>query len=160
MEELNLSSLVPVSGNTRADPRSGTDAAEPRSGRAPTLMARLRRETADLHRGVEELPFFRELTAGKLPVRSYVAFLKTMAVINGVLESAISDSTHPTLTFLWREDMRKLPLLQEDLASLQGRGSADAVESLQEWMTAPSRFPERWISAVNAILKKGRASSP
>lgn len=96
-----------------------------------TLMDRLRRQTEEHHRKIEALPFFGALMAGSLPVRSYVGLLKAMAVINGVLESVMSRSTHPVLTSIWREDMRKLPLLHDDLASFEGHCSGDIIPATE-----------------------------
>lgn len=116
-----------------------------------TLMNRLRRETEEHHRQVEALPFFDALMAGTLPIRCYVGLLKAMAVVNGVLESALSGAAHPVLASLWREDMRKLPLLQADLASLESHGAADIVPATERTLDLAATM-RAWSTARSLAL--------
>lgn len=116
-----------------------------------TLMARLRRETDQHHRNIEALPFFDALLSGTLPVRSYVGLLKAMAVVNGVLESALSQAAHPTLASLWREDMRKVSLLQADLASFEGQDAGDIIPATERTLDLAAKVRE-WSMAQSLAL--------
>lgn len=49
-------------------------------------MDRLRIETRDQHIRVEALPFFAALTAGELPLASYVGLLRALSVVYEVFE--------------------------------------------------------------------------
>lgn len=80
------------------------------------LMERLRTETQDRHRQVEAQPFFKALAAGDLPLESYVGLLSALNIVYAALEQAASAATHPVVVAIWQASMRKLPLLQRDLA--------------------------------------------
>lgn len=116
-----------------------------------SLMNRLRRETEEHHRKIEALPFFDALMAGTLPLRSYVGLLKAMAVVNGVLESALSRAAHPLLASLWREDMRKLPLLHADLASLEDHGPGDIIPAAERALDLAAAV-RRWSASQSFAL--------
>lgn len=114
-------------------------------------MDRLRSETEEHHRRIEALPFFDALLAGALPVRAYVGLLKAMAVVNGVLESALDSADHPVLASVWREDLRKLPLLQADLASLHGQDTADIIPATERTLELAATMRE-WTAARSVAL--------
>ncbi|MBW3569749.1 MAG: hypothetical protein KY467_01470 [Gemmatimonadetes bacterium] len=40
----------------------------------------------------------------------------------------------------------------------EAAGIANAVDSVEEWVTDPARFPDRWINAVQSALAAGRRS--
>lgn len=80
------------------------------------LMDRLRTETQDRHRQVEAQPFFNALAAKDLPLESYVGLLRALETVYATLEAAASAATHPAVAAVWQDSMRKLPLLQRDLA--------------------------------------------
>ncbi|MBV9789855.1 MAG: biliverdin-producing heme oxygenase [Chloroflexi bacterium] len=79
-------------------------------------MDRLRTETQDRHRQVEAQPFFNALAAKDLPLESYVGLLRALETVYATLEAAASAATHPAIAAVWQDSMRKLPLLQRDLA--------------------------------------------
>lgn len=120
--------------------------------RVETLMDRLRRETDEHHRKIEALPFFEALMGETLLIRCYVGLLKSMAVVNGVLESALSHSKHPVLASVWRENMRKLPLLQADLASFEGEDLSDILPVTTRTLEFAARVREWSASQPLALL--------
>ena len=81
------------------------------------VMDRLRTETRDLHDRVERLPFATALTAGQLPLASYVGLLQALALVHGCLEQELERMEHPAVRAVWSESRRKLPLLERDLQS-------------------------------------------
>lgn len=87
-----------------------------------TPMRRLRRETHQDHLHTEDLPFFRALSAAKLAPVSYVGLLRALSVVHEALEQALTDTRDPRLAAVWNEDMRRLPLLDRDLAAFQRQG--------------------------------------
>src|SRR5688572_7259999 len=89
-----LQSLQPCCATIDARPRhrsvAGTDMVHDPTERAPVdevppprrsfmpVMDRLRAETRELHDRVEQLPFATALTAGQLPLASYVGLLQAL----------------------------------------------------------------------------------
>ncbi len=58
------------------------------------VMHRLRAETRDLHDLVEGLPVATALTAGQLPLASYVGLLQALALVHGCLEQELDRMQH------------------------------------------------------------------
>lgn len=81
-----------------------------------TCMQQLHSQTQDLHQRAHALPFFQELLQGRLSLISYVAQLRALAVIHGVLERQMLTCDHPAVQAVLPGYMPKLPLLQRDLA--------------------------------------------
>ncbi len=108
----------------------------------PSLHQRLRDATREKHEWLERYPFFQALMNGKLPLSSYVAWLRTLTTVVGVLEWEVEDSTAPDVSGLWRPDMRKLPLLRADAAAFDSEPStaAEAVQPTLELVEALRRW--------------------
>lgn len=90
------------------------------------VMAKLKQVAWRRHAALGTLPFFKALMAQQLPLDCYVRQLRVLSIIYGALEHGLASSEDEPVRQVWREDMRKLPLLQEDLAFLDTRGIADA----------------------------------
>ena len=86
-------------------------------GDRKTVMEQLRAATRGHHQRLESLAFAQALAQGTLPLHSYVGYLRAMAVIHGVLEGELSRSKDPAVMAVWKDSMRKLPLLMDDLDS-------------------------------------------
>jgi heme oxygenase len=99
-------------------------------GLPPTLMEELKASTAVFHARLQEVPFFEVLAAGQLPIESYVGLLRAFSIIYGVLEHELESSLNHSVVSVWTGDMRKLPLLQKDLAFFEPRAVADLKESV------------------------------
>lgn len=84
-----------------------------------TVMARLREATRQEHLRLEALPFFQALIAGDLPLVSYVGLLRGLSVVYEGFEQAMVQAHHPSLLAVWDPSMRKLPLIDRDLAYFQ-----------------------------------------
>ncbi len=82
----------------------------------PNLHQRLRAATREQHGRLERQRFFRALMDQQLPLSSYVAWLRVMTTVVGVLEHEVEASAEPAVGKLWRPKMQKLPLLQADAA--------------------------------------------
>jgi len=96
-----------------------------------TLMDALKAATQAPHSRVHEAPFFEALTARQLPLESYVGQLRALAVIHGVLEQALTGCADERVAAVWQDDMRKLPLLQQDLRFFEPRVVADIREAVE-----------------------------
>lgn len=88
---------------------------------SPPIMGRLKSETSERHAQIEMLPYFKALMAHNLPLAGYAAQLKALAVIHGVLEHELASSQDPANRMVWREDLRKLPLLEADISFFEPR---------------------------------------
>ena len=85
------------------------------------IVARLKEETKDYHSRIEELPYFKALIDHKLPLECYVNQLRALAVVHGVLESEIGLADDERVAAVWDDDLKKLPLLEEDLNFFESR---------------------------------------
>lgn len=95
-----------------------------------TLMEQLKTASFAVHRQLQRAPFFVALAAGQLPLESYVGQLRALAMIHGVLEQALTDSANQHVAQVWHKDMRKLPLIAQDLHYFEPRQVADLKESV------------------------------
>lgn len=95
-----------------------------------TLMEELKAASFAAHGQLHCAPFFVALTAGQLPLESYVGQLRALAMIHGVLEQALTDSADQHVAQVWHKDMRKLPLIAQDLHYFEPRQVADLKESV------------------------------
>jgi heme oxygenase len=114
------------------------------SAAGPAVMDRLKMESRADHDETEAIPFSKAIVSRTLPKDRYVAQLAAYAVLHEALERALSDSDHPTVRGVWRDDLRKLPLLNRDLAffaaeqpsSEQNESSRAAMQTAQEYAAA------------------------
>lgn len=122
------------------------------SGQTPTLMAQLKAATAAAHARVQTAPFFKALAAGQLPLESYVGQLRALLAIHGVIEPLLADSTDPRIRAVWRADMARLHLLQQDLHALGSRSVADRSEALLVAQQACDQLRLQSMAAPLALL--------
>jgi methanogenic corrinoid protein MtbC1/heme oxygenase len=95
-----------------------------------TLMEELKAASFAAHDQLHCAPFFVALAACQLPLESYVGQLRALALIHGVLEQALTDSTDDKVAQVWHKDMRKLALIAQDLQYFEERHVADLKESV------------------------------
>ena len=100
-------------------------------GQQLTLMEELRAATFKVHAGTQGAPYFEALAACRLPLESYVGQLRALAVIHGVLEETLANCADPRVASVWRDDMRKVPLLQQDLRYFEPRAVADLKDAVE-----------------------------
>ena len=108
-------------------------------GQRLTLMEELKAATSLAHGQLQTVPFFVSLPACQLPLESYVGQLRALAAIHGALEPALAESDHFAVRAVWKEEQRKLPLLEADLRFFAPRVVAD----LKKAVEATSRVVER-----------------
>ncbi len=85
------------------------------------IMARLKKETGATHQLLESLPYFKTLMDHRLPLECYVAQLRALAIIHGVMESEIAACMDKQVSAVWDDGLRKLPLLEKDLELFKPR---------------------------------------
>ena len=90
------------------------------------IMKRLRKDTKAYHSKLESLPYFKALAEHKLPLECYVNQLRALSVIHGVLENEIAAVKDKRVSLLWNDGLKKLPLLEEDLAFFKPRIVVDS----------------------------------
>ncbi|WP_327113686.1 biliverdin-producing heme oxygenase [Nocardia sp. NBC_01730] len=79
------------------------------------IMKRLRAETRAWHDALEATPFSLELLSRTLLLGRYVGQLRAYRIILDTLETRLADSDDPIVTAVWRSDLAKVPLLEQDL---------------------------------------------
>ena len=95
------------------------------------IMERLKLETKEYHSKLESLPYFNALIEHKLPLECYVNQLRALSVIHGVLEKEMASTEDTQVCAIWNDELRKLSLLEEDLAFFKPRVVSDAADSIE-----------------------------
>ncbi|MEU4342747.1 biliverdin-producing heme oxygenase [Nocardia sp. NPDC023852] len=80
------------------------------------IMQRLRAETRAWHDALEATPFSLELLSRTLLLGRYVGQLRAYRIILDALETRLAGTDDPIVTAVWRADLAKVPLLDQDLA--------------------------------------------
>lgn len=116
------------------------------------IMERLRAETRDVHRHAEGLAFFTALEAGTLPLASYVGLLHALGIIYDVFEREMLHAQQHLIAAVWDDSLRKLPLIQRDLAYFQPQNPPAApVAALRAQLLAQS-IRQRGSADPGALL--------
>jgi heme oxygenase len=121
-------------------------------GQELTLMDELKVATFVAHVRLQEAPFFQALVACQLPLEAYVGQLRAWAALHGVLEAALAEATHQALAAVWRDDLRKVPLLQQDLRYFTPRAVADIREAVEEALRAVEHLRLQSLQQPLALL--------
>lgn len=95
------------------------------------IMTRIKDETAEHHSKLESLPYFEALIDHKLPLECYVNQLRALSIVHGVLENELAAVEEERVSAIWDEELRKLPLLEEDLAFFEPRVISDSSDSVR-----------------------------
>jgi heme oxygenase len=90
------------------------------------IMTKLRKETRAFHSRLESMPFFQALMQHTLPLDCYVQQLRTLSILHGILEAELRTATDERVLAVWDESLRKLPLLESDLAHFAPQAILDA----------------------------------
>ena len=114
--------------------------ADPRGGGGMTLLEELKAATLAVHTRLEAAPFFAALGAGELPLESYVGELRAFTMFHAAVERALPASRDARIAAVWREDMRKMPLLERDLRFFEPRAVADLREATEAALRATDQL--------------------
>jgi len=82
------------------------------------------------HRRVEELPFFKALPAGLLPLESYVGQLRAMAVLHGTLERELQELGDGAIRAFLAGRPSRLVHVRQDLGALDSLSVPDIPAAL------------------------------
>jgi len=116
------------------------------------IIARLKTQTKDCHSRIEALPYFKALIAHKLPLECYVNQLRSLAVIHGVFENEIASSEDNRVAAIWDDELKKLPLLEEDLKFFEPRVVSDASTSIDAALAMTGNIRLRRIENPVTLL--------
>lgn len=97
------------------------------------IMARLRRETADLHKQAESRPLQKHLGGGTLPRETYAAYMGQLLLLHEALERLLDEAAgrdaHRGFAQAWQSLARHSENLRRDLPALGA--SARNIEPLE-----------------------------
>lgn len=94
------------------------------------LAGQLRDATRTQHDALDELPFFRALKADALPRQSAVSYLRGLAVVHALVETALARHSQGTLG-PWQPGAGRLEDLQATLEAAGGTAFPDIVEAAE-----------------------------
>ena len=116
------------------------------------LMLRLKEETKEYHTKLESLPYFNALIEHQLPLECYVNQLRALSIIHGVLENEISTASDKRVSSVWDDGLRKLPLLEKDIAFFEPRVISDAKTSVEAAIAMTEKIRLRRIEKPHTLL--------
>ena len=116
------------------------------------IMERLKTETVADHKRLESCPYFAALAEHKLPLECYVNQLKALAIIHGVLESTLAESSCDPVASVWNDSLRKRPLLAEDLEFFNPRIEPDYMPAIEAALAMTEKIRIRSIEDPPALL--------
>ena len=110
----------------------------------PSIMDHLRDATRGLHKQAESRPLQRAMARGTLPRASYVMYLAQLRHLHAALETALDQpaASRAGLSELFTEDRRRVPDLDQDLASFN-------VDPAEVPALAPT---QQFIERIGALL--------
>lgn len=99
-------------------------------------MTQLHVETRDLHERLGALPSTRTALEGSVSLEVYISFLRAMQIIQERLEFVASHSSHEAVRAVWRDEMRKAALLEQDIAHFSAQTTEVEPATLQAELIA------------------------
>lgn len=119
---------------------------------APSIMERLKAETADLHAAAETHEFQKNLVKGELAQDAYARWLGQMFLIHRALERRLRDlsAKHAGAAALVRERHMQEPYLREDLAHFGA--DPDSIAPLDATQRLIERIERAWMTDPVALL--------
>ena len=120
--------------------------------RSINIMAKLKEGTREYHAKLESLPFFKALIDHKLPIEGYVDQLQALAIIHGVFENEIAISKDKSVLSIWNDDLKKLPLLQEDLKFFIPRVESNNISSIETAVAITEKIRMRRVDLPITLL--------
>lgn len=100
--------------------------------RSRNLMDVLKESISGRHARMEELPYVKALMGRQLPLQSYVAQLRAMAVIHEALEDSLRQVHGCAVASLLLSRPSRLALLRSDLEPFESQYLPDCLEAIEE----------------------------
>jgi heme oxygenase len=119
---------------------------------ARPIMVRLKEETKDYHLRLESLSYFSVLADHKLPLECYVGQLSALAILHGVMENEIGACVDKRVSTLWSEELKKLPLLEKDIAFFRPRILSDLPSVIEIALAMTDKIRLRGIERPVSLL--------
>lgn len=127
------------------------DTGTPKEQSAP-IMERLKEETRNCHARLESLPYFSTLMKRKLPLECYVGQLRALSILHGVMENELSTCKEGKVAAVWSEELKKLPLLEKDLAFFKPRIITDPASVIEIAISMTGKIRLRGIERPLTLL--------
>lgn len=79
------------------------------------ITEKLRQATRESHDRLEATGYAQALTNGTIATESYVGYLRVLGILHGTLEPLLENADNPVLKGIWRESLRRVGPLAQDL---------------------------------------------
>lgn len=123
------------------------------AGNERTISLQLREETSVLHRAAERSPFQRQLLAGRLPVRGYLAWLTQMRIIYTALEHHLAEAERLRPVRFETAPWRRTPELERDLQHWSsGADRSEPMPATRAFSDRLAEWAEREPLALLGVL--------
>lgn len=76
-------------------------------------------QASKLHQEVINSPFYQALREETLPLRLYISSLEAYLAVHRTLEAQLKAHPHPLIRAVWRSEMERTPVLEQDLSNFQ-----------------------------------------
>lgn len=120
--------------------------------RSHNAVDRLRFHTVSHHQRAEAVPFMQSLLRGLLDREDYIRYLRSLSIVYAVLEHSLATSTEPAVGSVWREGMRQLPHLMQDLDALTAWRVPDSRPATEEALALADRIRLQAVEAPASLL--------
>lgn len=127
-------------------------------GNVERPIEQLRSATRALHERIEQQPYAQRVMDGRVSRVEYGAFLQSMYLLQRELEAALDRATEPALHEVFRDDMRKVAWLVQDvrelgLSSLPAGAMAQHAEQLAARYHAVCESDPFWLLGALYVLE-------
>jgi len=116
------------------------------------LLDRVRQATWHRHQTFENLPFVTALTAGKLPLESYIGQLRGLAVVLATLEQVFAASRDPFVATIRPLLLSRFELLCRDLRYFSSRMVPDIVPAVKVSLELAAMVRSQAQESVNSLV--------
>lgn len=76
-------------------------------------------QASNLHQEIINLPFHQALREETLPLRLYISSLEAYLAVHRTLEAQLKAHPHPLIRAVWRSEMERTSILEQDLLNFQ-----------------------------------------
>src|SRR5690606_30089265 len=125
----------------------------PAADAPPTIMARLKAETADLHRDAETSRFQRALVRGEVGKGTYAAWLGQMLLIHDRLEEGLRQAGAPAVGSVNRPEYDRAADLAADLADLGAPGAPSPLPATADLLARIAAADDLSLLGMRYVLE-------
>ena len=110
------------------------------AGTENRIMVKLKQHTSELHQRIESLPYISALANHTLTPEHYLHQLRSLALIHAVFEHEIEDVEDAKVKMIWHDQLKKLHLLDDDIAFFKPRIDASSFAALNSAMEIAAKI--------------------